>query len=250
MHYCLNEGDFKAGNVGIDAERRVVKIDGGLCFAERKRDQYSFDTNNFNIIRKDIEALPALDTHEPANWLDFIEYIVVQVTDSRGNIKNECQSIKNPKSNLLKLSDSALDFFRKERDQILLRICLLPEKFIQYFTQAYIEDTDLARELADFIINRKNQLETTVNQIKSFQEYKSSVQAKKDIQNFIAELKSFKTTGKSVLLTELKKNQNYDVEKYICDKFLKGYSAITAPPLPSPRRNRPIGNNFFNKKKK
>lgn len=32
----LSEVDFKAGNVGIDQEGRVIKIDGGLCFSVKK----------------------------------------------------------------------------------------------------------------------------------------------------------------------------------------------------------------------
>ncbi len=61
----------------------------------------------------------------------------------------------------MKLSDDSLAFYKKELNRTILRICLLPEELIHYFTQSYIpnDKTATAKELAEIIITRKEKLQ-------------------------------------------------------------------------------------------
>jgi hypothetical protein len=224
LSLLLNEIDFRATNVGIDAEGRVIKIDGGLCFAKGKSGyEYLLGGKNFNITSEDIEVLPALRTYQPVNWLDFIEYREVEAQDSSGNKKNEKQSLRNPNSSLLHLSEASLAFFRAELNQTILRICLIPDTLIHYFTCSYVPENEKAKQLAEVIINRKKQLQTAVNSNQSFNDYTGSKKAQEDILAFTNELALFKTMGKSALVTHIKEKQNYDVKEEIYKKFIRGY---------------------------
>lgn len=223
----LNEVDFHESNVGIvtigtNQKKKIIKIDGGLCFAERKRDYADpelydlLKDRDFNITERDIEALPLIYDYQAVNWLDLIS----MNKDRSGSISHSDTTI------LKNLSENARASFIKERNQIILRICLLPEKLIRYFTSHYVPDDKIAKELAEFIITRKKRLQAVAEQIKGFQYYKSSPQAQEDILTFVNELEQFKTMGKSVLLTDIKEKQGFDIKNSIFEVIIPRYSLI------------------------
>ncbi|MES2997775.1 MAG: hypothetical protein V4700_00410 [Pseudomonadota bacterium] len=130
----------------------------------------------------------------------------------------------------MKLSDDSLAFYKKELNRTILRICLLPEELIHYFTQSYIpnDKTATAKELAEIIITRKEKLQAAAEKIENFQDYKSSLEAQEDILKFLNELEQFKTMGKSVLLTDIKEKQGFYVKKNILKKIIPDYSLSDA----------------------
>lgn len=225
----LSEVDFKEANVGIDQEGRVIKIDGGLCFAVKKEGYEDlFIKEDLNITQEDIEALPALRSYQPVNWLDLFIYHEKKVLNQRGKEETVGKVLFNSDSNLMKLSSDSLAFYREELNQTILRICLLPKELIEYFTQSYVPNKKMADNLANIIFVRKNQLEAESNKIKSFQDYKSSNEAKKDILDFVKNLEQFKTMGKSVLFDQLKNLKNYNTKEAIYSKFIPEYETVSS----------------------
>lgn len=196
------EIDFKAGNVGIDRNLNAVKIDGGLCFATNKK---KYKEKKMDITAADLQALPifsAYSNYQPCNWLDYI-----QCYPTTGPAINSRSRLSRFPANT--------PSFRREINETILRILLLPDQLIYTFTQSYIPEYTIAKQLADVLIKRKMQLEKAANQEPSFLEYKSSANTKKNILNYIDYLKSFKTMGKSLLLTAIKQQWNFDVEEHI-----------------------------------
>ncbi|MES2142726.1 MAG: hypothetical protein V4471_07605 [Pseudomonadota bacterium] len=212
----LGEVDFKAGNVGVDSNGNIIKIDGGLCFPKQKKGYWSLLVGkNLAFTQEDIEALPAVINYQPFNWLDLFQW------DAKSQ-----QSLKNPNSILLNLPKKYLTYFEIERNKTILLICLLPDELIYYFTQNYIPTSKKADELAEIIIESKKRLEKISNKIPSFIKYRKSAQARNDIIEYVDYLKTFKTMGKNVLLDEVKKHRNIDIKTHIFKETILEYILI------------------------
>lgn len=206
----LNEIDFKAGNVGIDPEKKIViKIDGGLSFISLNPNFSYLHQGNFNITTEDLEALPNLVNYEACNWLQQIRWDL-----------NKKHSIKTVPTELDKKINQSPQF-KNELYQTILRIISLPDALIHFFTQCYIAQHSDAQLFSDFIIQRKHQLEAAANNILAFDSYRQSNQARKDIMTYLNYLRNFKTMGKSVLLTDFANTSKLNVEIIIVENFKK-----------------------------
>jgi hypothetical protein len=219
----LNETDFKAGNVVCVENGEIVKLDGGLCFTEGKPEFESlWAGKNFTITSNDLKELPLLTDYDAHNWLGWFSW-------DDYNTKTKIKT-KNLTSLLAQAAPhiSAYPPYKEEINQALLRIMLLPETLIRYFVNCYVPNSDRmdGEELVRVILDRQTQLVQAAHKIESFVTYQASDKVQKDILEYVNYLKSFKTMGKSVLLTDIKENCKYDVENYIHERFIKGYFPI------------------------
>ena len=213
----LNEIDFKAGNVVINEEDKVIKLDGGQCFASILEHIPSYGERMFDITSGDLESLPALTDYTPYNWLDFITHDQEETTHEK---------IINPYSRLLTIKNN--DGFKNEVNQAILRIISLPDEFIYYFVKSYVSNKNISTQLINNIKERKQQLEKSALEMKNFTAYLSSPEALKEIGKYINYLKTFKTMSKFFLFNELKNNHKIDIDKIVYEKFLiaKGTSVL------------------------
>lgn len=196
----LNEIDFKSGNVGIDKNGCIIKIDGGLGLVKlNPKFKHLHEGKNLNITRADLEALPNLQTYEACNWLRYIEWDL-----QKGAMK------KGPTSLDKKINRSPC--FKSELYRTILRITSLPDELIQFFTENYIDNAKDAAILSKFIIARKDQLKKAAEQIPAFNEYRKSDLARKQMLVFFEYLKTFKTMGKSILLSEFEDKFKINIE--------------------------------------
>lgn len=109
--------------------------------------------------------------------------------------------------------------FQQERNRAMLRISLLPETLIYAFVRSYVpdDDNDLALEIAQTILQRQQQLIQEADKIASFVAYKKTSQAQNDLVDYIKkDLATFKTMGKSLLLTK-------EMQVAIFEKFIPSY---------------------------
>lgn len=177
----LNEIDFKFGNIGVDNQNRIVKIDGGWCFA-RLIDAYK--NVNYKITEQIIKMLPLPDTYDAYNWLD-------------GICSNVKQAIPPINAEIGKLTH-----FRAEVNEALLSVVTLPDELINPFVNSYIEGKSV-KIIADEIIERIKQFKEAALANKDFQDYLVSVHAKNHLEIHINNLKEFKTTKKNYLAAKI-----------------------------------------------
>lgn len=212
----LNEIDFKAGNVVVNKEGNVIKLDGGQCFASIIKHIPFYGERMFDITSSDLESLPALTDYSPYHWLDFITHDQEETTHEK---------IINPYSGLLAIKN---DGFKNEVNQAILRIILLPDEFIRYFVKNYVSKKNISDQLINNINERKQQLQESAFTIKCFRTYLSGLEAFEEIGKYISYLKTFKTMSKFFLFNELKNNHKIDIGKIVYKKFLiaKGTSVL------------------------
>ncbi len=219
----LNEIDFKPCNVGV-ADGKVIKIDGDYCFASLNRKiKYYIEGKNNHITKTDLEALPMLVDYEPSNWLNLIAW---------------SEETKQAEKNLPTAADQIINqmpAFKHELYQTILRIILLPDELIRFFTKSYIPDEVLDSSnrvrnnfaiLAETLITRKNQLAQVSYQIPAFNHYRLTNNAHEEILDYLQQLKEFKTLGSSNLLADFKNGSGINIEETIFKNSIKEYSLI------------------------
>lgn len=211
----LNEIDFKAGNVGVDEDGKVIKIDGGLSFIKlnpRFKDLY--EGKNLDITLADLEALPNLVNYEACNWLNQVQW----------NLEKRRATKKEPTELDKKINQSP--DFKNELYQTILRIISLPNKLIQFFIQSYIANPKDVTKFSNFIIVRKQQLAVAAEQIPAFNKYRQSNQAREEIIDFLKYLRTFKTMRKFFLLSEFEDEYKMNVEGITFANVIKEYNSI------------------------
>jgi hypothetical protein len=173
----LQEIDLKNGNIGLDAQGRVAKIDGDWCFAQGR---YG-DDSSYNITPEAIAQLPYPKDFYAFNWLDLISQDTARST-----------------SNIVAPSLSSSPQFRAEVNQALLMITLLPDNFIEHFVDAYMPAG--GERYVDLIKSRRGQLLASALQNTSFVDYLHSEAALEDYDNLIAHMNSFQANGEGMVI--------------------------------------------------
>ena len=162
----LQEIDLKNGNVGLDSNDHVIKIDGDWCFAKERFG------GTYALSPMAIDSLPYPKDFTAFNWLDL----------RQENVASLDSKIVNPA-----LSQSPL--FRAEVNQALLKICLLPDEQIEQFVDAYMPAG--GQRYVDIIKNRREELAMSALQNPSFVNYLSSASAATDATLLTERMETF-----------------------------------------------------------
>jgi hypothetical protein len=172
----LEEADLKNGNIGVDNQNRIIKIDGDHGLGELMKDALLF------ALTAECIANPLKPPHFAAyNWLDHIR---------QGKLCANGEGLFKP--NL-----SQEDKFRAEFNQGLLRIINLSNEHIQALVLEYFS-ADLAQKTSQLLCSRRDTLKTLLEQDDSFRLYRQSAEALADQQHFNAHLEQFQTNGVSL----------------------------------------------------
>jgi hypothetical protein len=186
----LEDIDFKNGNVSLDCFNRIIKIDGDWCFAER---MYKGD---YNLTPDLIENLPYPKNYKTHHWLDI----------TKAGVQNHVSSIVNPQ-----LSTSLQ--FRAEVNQAMLKICLIPDSFIESFVDSYT-DTG-GQRFVDFIKSRRDQLTQSALENNSFKSYLNSAAAHWDAQNILGQMKSFNNVYQPIIAPNQQAKLESDFSQFL-----------------------------------
>ena len=171
----LQETDLKIGNIGLNDRGMVIKIDGDHCFSSiRKQDGL------FNISSDTIANLPYAHDFYANNWLDF---------------KREGKFF--PRSSYVDEAVQRSQQFRTEVNQALLKICLLPDFFIECLVDAYIPAG--GEIFADLLKNRRNLLRGCVLQDASFREYLTTPDSINSATNILLQMKTMIADGEQYI---------------------------------------------------
>ncbi|KTD55568.1 SidE protein, substrate of the Dot/Icm system [Legionella santicrucis] len=176
----LQEVDLKNGNIGLDKDNRVIKIDGDQCLASVLEGRL-----HFALTPEVIATLPRKGDFAANNWLDDKS---TSTSFSTSKILNHTTISKN-------------ELFRGEINQAMLKICLLPDEYIERFVALYIpEENGISRNsYIDLIKNRRDTLKLSAVQNDSFRHYLYKPEAQDDARNFLEHMRSFQVGGESVI---------------------------------------------------
>lgn len=131
------EVDLKIGNIGVNAQHQVIKIDGDYNFGKIR-----YPDKEFQITFYAINGLPHLMDNYAFNWLDMIS----EGTRIFGQ------------SAFLPGTVSVKQRFRGEVNQALLRISLIPDCFIDAFVRHYVNEAEKQETFSNFLKSRKQEL--------------------------------------------------------------------------------------------
>jgi len=176
----LEEIDLKNGNIGLDAQNQVIKIDGDRCFACR-RDKYK--DNDFKLTHFSIGFLPYASGFYAYNWLDLVQ-----------------EGTSMPDSRIVCPSLSRSEQFRAEVNQAIFKICCLPEHFIECFVDSYIIAG--GQEFIDLLKSRRNNLLQGALENKSFLEYLNTNKCHDDLQAITQQMKDFSVRQQEVVYSQ------------------------------------------------
>lgn len=177
----LQEVDLKNGNIGLDNQNRVIKIDGDKCFS-------AFDVDfkaepPFKLSPKAIASLPCPVDFPTFEWLDYV-------------IKWR----KSPFTVIVPEDLSESKQFRSEVNQALLKICLLPDQYIDAYTNFYMPSE--GGRYIDLIKSRRDELTQSALQNESFQDYLQTQEAKDAVSSLLEQVKNLKSGGMFVIPDE------------------------------------------------
>ena len=163
----LNETDAKLANFivehSIDANGKLTgkikKIDGDWFFSRLRDKRYA---NTSEITPEDLEMLPRLKTYEAYHWFDVYNKRVL-------NTKYDT----NPAATLLgSLIDN--EAFRKEVNETLLNLLIMPPPLIMDFLEGYLKDPGEIKLLGNELQGRLAQLRIAALKSPSFQQLYAS----------------------------------------------------------------------------
>lgn len=172
----LQEIDLKNGNICLNADNHVVKIDGDWCFA-------AIRDSSFAHYKKDIspdllKTLPFTVGYAAFNWLDIWK-----------------EGIAYSSSKVVNEHLANAPHFRNEINEAILKILLLPNQYLERFVDAYIPVGVEADVFINYLKERYQELKKVSLHNESFRAYLSSDAAKALVAPYAKYLKDFKANG-------------------------------------------------------
>ncbi|RUR09116.1 hypothetical protein [Legionella sp. km772] len=172
----LQEIDLKNGNICLNKNNHVIKIDGDWCFAAMR--DSSFKHYKKAITPELLATLPYPFGYSAFNWLDMTVKGVAQ------------QSSRMVEDDL-----ASAPHFRQEINEAMLKILLLPDDYIKKFVDAFIPFTIKADLFIDYIKTRREELKHAALQDDFFKLYLKSRLAKEHMNQHLLQMQSFVANG-------------------------------------------------------
>lgn len=167
----FQEIDLNLDNIGLDSSNRVTKIDSEKCFSQ----VIGFQDDPFKLTDYSIARLPYLNmaVTYATNWLDLIE---------KGKAK----------LNSIIVDDSFFtkDEFIDEKNNAILKICLLPDNYIENFVNRYSFGLSINNSIIDLVKTRKAMLTEVALKNEDFINYMRTDRSN-IVNNFINHLQLF-----------------------------------------------------------
>lgn len=177
----LQEVDLKNGNIGLDNQNRVIKIDGDYCFAQFDAHPDFKKPGLFKLSPEAINALPYPVNFVGFAWLDYVEK---EIHYGYSNILND-DVMKTPQ-------------FRSEVNEGLLKICIMSDQCIDAFTNFYVLPPE-NKQYSDLLKARRDELKQSALQNESFRSYLQTSQANLDGIDLLNQVVSMQSGGIPVI---------------------------------------------------
>ena len=201
----VQEIDLKNGNIGLNKHNQVVKIDGDWCFAAIRDSSYA--TKVKTITPELLSSLPFPIGYYAFNWLDIkkenVSYISSSIVDAQ-------------------LANAP--HFRNEINEAMLKILLLPDRYLRHFVDAYIPVGVSADRFINYLVHRREELKRVAVFNESFQAYLVSSAAKQVTQQHLNHMKNFVANGSNTIISDAEHaglNSEVDqIYESLCDSTL------------------------------
>jgi hypothetical protein len=180
----LFEIDLKNGNLVLNENNEVVKIDGDWSFAGIKCPE-KFGNKPNKITPELIASLPYPLGFYTFNWFGMVEKGVAKLTSK---FVNPADLSKAP-------------HFREEMNQAMLKILLLPDSYITQFVDAFIPAG--ADRYTEFMRKHRDQLKASALQNASFRAYLLSDNALTDAVEHLEHIQKFTVQGNTRIVSEV-----------------------------------------------
>lgn len=167
----LHEIDLNLGNLGVNKENTIIKIDGDWSFASLIRPDLFADKSS-EITLALLQNLPKVPGYFAYNWLDIFHLGVGQEG-----------------SDLFAEELGSASSFRFEIHQALLFIILLPPAYLRKLVDFYIPENTTA--ILDFLVARQGQLHRSAMQDPLFVDFLSTMQASIIGRTYLHQLSQF-----------------------------------------------------------
>lgn len=180
----LQETDLKNGNIGLDKDQRVIKIDGdwslsALAEGKRRDGSEMFPIRQFQITKELLDGLPYPTGYPAHNWLQH---------------RKNGRSIETGFTNGL---EQNLDL-KREVYETIQKVMLTPDGFICGLADACFPAG--AKRYSDFLIKRKKELTAVAITMPQFMKYLDTKQAKRVELQHHKHLESFNVGGEVAVL--------------------------------------------------
>lgn len=180
----VDEYDLKFGNMCLDENNKIVKLDGDLAFSTLQAEE-----ETEIVTEEDISHLPCLRNHKAGNWLDY--YQVHTQGDDEYIQKNEDAPVAN--------AYAKSEVVRDEINRALMKVLLMPQNVIKEFIESYVDHSMEKKFLIDEVMKRKRMISHAALKNESFRNYLVTSEASQQLDGFIEHISAFKTTGKNEL---------------------------------------------------
>lgn len=168
----VEEIDLKNGNIGLNDQDEVTKIDGDNCFSYvKKPDGFK---KFFDLTPASLEDLIYIDKRPVHNWLDFV-------------IKGK----KYPGDRLVNKASVFYRQFRREINILTLKFCLMPDKLIQSFVNVYVT-IKLGEDIISLFITSRDVLKAGALNEASFKTFLTTPEANNIAKDYLNSIQDFK----------------------------------------------------------
>lgn len=172
----LQEIDLKNGNICLNQNNQVIKIDGDWCFAAIRHAK--FKEYKKNITPNLLLTLPFPFGYSAFHWLDIYNKGVASLNSA---IVDDDLANK--------------PHFRQEINEAILKILVLTDDYISRFVDAYVSVGIKADVFISYLKNRRQELKLTALQDQSFKAYLVSPLAKELLKKHLVHMKNFLANG-------------------------------------------------------
>ena len=185
----LQEIDLKNGNICLNKENQVIKIDGDWCFAGIRSP--AFKDYNKSITPELLASLPfPYYGYSAFNWLDISHKGIARIT-----------------SRMVDEDLASAPHVRREINEAMLKILLLPDDYLVSFVDAYIPHSSKADIFVNYLKERREELKLAALQDESFNLYLKSSLAIDTVEQHLCYMKEFVVNGTRSIITESKHNK-------------------------------------------
>lgn len=200
----LEEVDLKNGNLGIDSENNVVKIDGDHCFATLIK---KYENLKLVIDKNLLENLPYTPEYQAFNWL--------KIKRQNGYLLKECETAREV--------FSRSEIFRAQVNKAILKISLLSDRMLEELIGSFILQniSALYNSILTKMTERRDQLITSALQLESFRDFILSEEANAYVFEYFSQLMQFDIQGN--VIYEIA-NNDFDIASELTSRLeeLKG----------------------------
>lgn len=206
----VHDVDPKNGNVGLNSNNEVIKIDGDWCFAHiASPADYLY--RNRALTTQLIQALPYPHHYYAYHWLDV-----------------RVEGVSRLYSRIINTRFSTNDVIRGEINHAILRLLLVPDNFLEQLVINVLSSPLLQEQHLSFLQLRREELKHSAMADSSFISFLDTEDAINAADNFYQELIDFNLSSELNIASLVAQESNLDLS---FDNLFEGLFGAIKPTI-------------------